>query len=45
MSLADQIIEKLEQSPGRKAWEMADEFGVEKKQINSQLYGRLKGKV
>ncbi|MEW8025273.1 MAG: AAA domain-containing protein [Candidatus Thiodiazotropha sp.] len=45
MSLAEKIIAKLKDAPGQLARDMAAEFGVDKKEVNSLLYGRLKGKV
>jgi very-short-patch-repair endonuclease len=45
MSLQEKILAKLKDAPGQLARDMAAEFGVDKKEVNSLLYGRLKGKV
>lgn len=43
--IEQQIFESLQNHPGQKAKEMASKLGVDKKQVNSALYGSLKGKV
>ena len=46
MKILDQkILESLKVNPGQKAREIATNLNVDRKQINSALYGRLKGKV
>lgn len=45
MSLSDQIFTCLQESPGQKAKDLAAKFGVDKKEVNSCLYGKLCGKV
>lgn len=44
-NLDQQILESLKANPGQKAREMATKLNVDRKQINSALFGRLKGKV
>ncbi len=45
MQLSEQIYEILKNSPqGLKARDIAKELGVDKKEINSKLYGQLRGK-
>ena len=45
MSLEEQVLEKLKTTPGQLARDMASEFGVDKKAVNSVLYGKLNGLV
>ncbi len=45
MSLEASILSKLKEAPGQLARDLAAEFDVDKKEVNSLLYGRLKGKV
>ncbi|MBL1148327.1 MAG: AAA family ATPase [Pseudomonadota bacterium] len=43
--LEKQILDALTAAPGQQARAMADKFGVDKKDVNSLLYGRLRSKV
>lgn len=43
--LKDQILQTLTQTPNQLARDMAEQFGVDKKQVNSLLFGLLKGQV
>ncbi|RDD30118.1 hypothetical protein CR161_05005 [Prosthecochloris sp. ZM] len=45
MSLEEQVLEKIKTVPGQLARDMASEFGVDKKTVNSVLYGKLNGLV
>lgn len=45
MSLEEQVLEKIKSMPGQLASDMASEFGVDKKAVNSVLYGKLNGLV
>ena len=45
MSLAERILGVLEKAPGKKAQEIAKELDLDKSEVNSCLYGKLKGKV
>lgn len=45
MSLEEQVLEKIKSIPGQLAHDMASEFGVDKKAVNSVLYGKLNGLV
>ena len=44
MDLIDSILAELKQVPGQTALQLAKKLGAEKCDINSLLYGRLKGK-
>ena len=45
MDLGERILSNLSERPGQKAREIARVLGVDKKEVNSFLYGRLRGKV
>ncbi|MEZ4600737.1 MAG: AAA domain-containing protein [Syntrophotaleaceae bacterium] len=45
MSIADQILSSIKENPGQKARDLAVKLGLDKKEINSFLYGKLNGKV
>jgi very-short-patch-repair endonuclease len=45
MSLEEQVLEKIKTVPGQLARDMASEFGVDKRTVNSVLYGKLNGLV
>ena len=46
MDTVDQrILDAIKTKPGQKAKEIAAQLGVDRKTVNSALYGRLKGKV
>ena len=45
MSIADQILSYIKEKPGQKARDLAVKLGLDKKEINSFLYGNLNGKV
>ena len=46
MSDIDQkILDSIKEKPGQKAKDIAEQLGVERQQVNSALYGHLKGKV
>lgn len=44
-TLDNKILKYLKETPGSLARELADVLGVDKKQVNSRLYGALKGQV
>lgn len=44
-TLDNKILDALSKEPGRSARDLAAQLGVEKKQVNSRLYGALKGRV
>lgn len=43
--LEKQVLKTLEETPGQSARDIGDRLNVDKKQINSLLYGKLKGAV
>jgi len=45
MSLEERVLEKINHNPGQLARDMASELGVNKKAVNSVLYGKLKDLV
>jgi very-short-patch-repair endonuclease len=45
MDLSDRIISILEEEPGQRAKLIAEKLGVDKKEINNLLHGRLQQKV
>ena len=45
MSLEERIVEVLKSKSGLKAREIADVLTVDKQQVNSCLYGKLRSKV
>lgn len=45
MSLADKIFASLQENPGQKAREIAAKFEIDKKEVSSCLYGKLREKV
>lgn len=45
MSLEQQILAILKERPGAKAKDIASSLSVDKKEVNSCLYGKLRGKV
>ena len=40
-----QVLEAIKAKPGQQAKHIAGQLGVDRKLVNSPLYGRLKGKV
>ncbi len=45
MNNADRILNLLAQRPGLKAQEIAQQFGMERREVNSLLYGTLRARV
>lgn len=45
MSTEQRIVELLSQTPGLKARQIASQLGLDKRDVNSLLYGRLKSKL
>jgi hypothetical protein len=45
MDLVSKILVQLAEKPGQKAREIASILGIDKKEVNSCLYGKLRGKV
>jgi very-short-patch-repair endonuclease len=45
MSLENQLLKKIQDNPGQLARDMASEFGIDKKTVNSVLFGKLNGLV
>ena len=45
MDLASEILVQLAEKPGQKAREIATKLGIVKKEVNSCLYGKLRGQV
>lgn len=45
MPLENKVLERIKAKPGQFARDLASEFGVDKKDINSVLYGKLNGLV
>jgi len=44
-NIDDRILEQIELSPGSKASHIAKKLGIDRKQVNAALYGRLRLKV
>ena len=45
MDLVSEILVQLAEKPGQKAREIATKLGIDKKEVNSCLYGKLRGQV